>query len=269
MSSPSIQIRTSPPTGSTGVRPLRVPADSHGDTDRARAQVAGRIFYFGNTPETPEIAHAMRLCHSAHVAKISDDYTAFVDDAKDYYNTVFVVGTDPARVRKFLRTYRPLFMRKAKIALVKESRPRSRAQMLNTGFDDVFDLETQPLEAKVRLDAILGRVAHSQAAKAFDDVLQTHMRFYADTKLLEREVRILALLIANRGMPVRKHLLTASTKSPHKSITPKSLQVLISGLRGKLKPNFRIVSHGASGYSFEEVSPVAGLLATATSAESH
>lgn len=269
MSSPPIQIRTSPSTGSTGVRPIRLHAAPRGDNDRIRAEVAGRIFYFGNASDTPEIAHAKRLCNSAYVAKISDDYTAFVDDAKNYYNTVFVVGTDPARVRKFLRTYRPLFMRKAKIALVKESRPRSRAQMLNTGFDDVFDLETHPLEASVRLDAILGRVAHSHAAETFDDVLKTHMRFYADTKLLEREVRILALLIANRGMPVRKHLLTASTKSPHKSITPKSLQVLISGLRGKLKPNFRIVSHGASGYSFEEVSAVAERLATATRAETH
>ena len=256
--------------GSTGVRPIRVHADPRGDNDRIRAEVAGRIFYFGNTSDTPEIAHAKRLCNSAYVAKISDDYTAFVDDAKNYYNTVFVVGTDPARVRKFLRTYRPLFMRKAKIALVKESRPRSRAQMLNTGFDDVFDLDTHPLEASVRLDAILGRVAHSHAAETFDDVLKTHMRFYADTKLLEREVRILALLIANRGMPVRKHLPDrfnqVAATSPSR---PSPLQVLISGLRGKLKPNFRIVSHGASGYSFEEVSTVAERLATATRVETH
>lgn len=263
------RIRKSPALGASGDGSTRRNAQSIGEVSRDRGDVAGRIFYFGIASDTPEIGHAKDMCAIAHIAKISDEYTAFVDDAKDYYNTVFVVGTDPARVRKFLRTYRPLFMRKAKIALVKESRPRSRAQMLNTGFDDVFDLETHPLEASVRLDAILGRVAHSHAAETFDDVLKTHMRFYAETKLLEREVRILALLIANRGMPVRKHLLTASTKSPHKSITPKSLQVLISGLRGKLKPNFRIVSHGASGYSFEEVSAVAERLATATRAETH
>lgn len=248
---PPSPVRKSVRAAAADVQSARMQAKPVGEVSRVRTKVAGRIFHFDNALDTPEITKVKNLCAAASTATISDNYTAFVDDANDYYNAVFVLGTDPARVRKFLRTYRPLFIRKAKIALVTDSRPCSRAKMLNTGFDDAFDLdETHHLEAVARLEAILSRVARSPVVQALDDDLQDRIGFYAEGKLLEREVRILTMLIANRGMPVRKQLLTASTKSPHRSISSKSLQVLISGLRRKLKPSFRI-SHGASGYSIE------------------
>lgn len=209
------------------------------------------------------------MCEKVQVFRIADDYTAYVDDDRHQYSVIIVVGSDAVRIRKFMRIYRPLLKGKAKIALLRDARPRTRAQILNVGFDDVFDIGTPIIEGKARLAAILGRLTQRQTDELLQEVRELHLQHYTITPLLGREARILALLAAAKGSPVRVQKLVATGRSANRPISLKSLQVLISGLRSKLKPSVRIASHGSSGYALLDVSPVAELLAAAASRADH
>lgn len=239
-----------------------------GGHSRDRAWHA-RILHFGNGTPPAEVTCVEALCETLQVFRIADNYTAYVDDSRLAYSVLFVVGSDAVRIRKFMRIYRPLLKDKAKIAFLRDTRPRARAQILNVGFDDVFDLETTRAEAEARLEAILGRLAQRNTDELLHEVIDLHLQHYVVAPLLGRESRILSLLITARGSPVRTQRLAATGRSAHRPISPKSLQVLISGLRAKLKPNVRITSHGSSGYALEEVSPVAKLLASAAGRTNH
>lgn len=231
--------------------------------------VAARILHFGNGAPPMEVACATTFCETAQVFRIADDYTAYTDDGRQAYSVIFVVGNDPVRIRKFMRIYRPLLKGKAKIALLRDARPRVRAQILNVGFDDVFDVGMSTLERQARIEAILTRMGQRQTDELLREVRELHLQHYVVTPLLDREAKILSLLVAAKGSPVRNQRLAATGRAAHRPISPKSLQVLISGLRTKLKPSIRITSHGSSGYALEEVSPVAELLAAAAGRADH
>lgn len=250
--------------------PPRIPRGS-GDTDRSSARagrgrrqaVTARILYFGNSGPPPEANRACEIAPTNQIFGISDEYITYIDDDRDYYNTVVVIGSDPARIRKFMRIYRPLLTNKAKIAFLAGTRPNGRAQMLNIGFDDVIEVEMPPAEALARFRAILGRIALAQQSQALDAAAELHLQHFAAQSLLGREARLLAMLAAAGGSPVRTQQLAASSKSASRPIGIKSLQVLISGLRGKLKPHLQIVSHGPSGYALVDVSPARHLITQA------
>lgn len=230
-------------------------------TGKARKNaVCARILYFGNAGPTPEAVLAREIVTTGQLFRISDDYTAYIDDSREFYNVLFVVGSDPVRIRKFMRIYRDLLKTKAKIALVRDARPAARAQILNTGFDDVFGAEISPVEGLARIHAILGRIVMRQQEETLGELAELHLQHYAVQPLLGREARLLAMLVSAKGSPVRSQQLATSSKSTHRQISIKSLQVLVSGLRTKLKPHLQIVSHGPSGYALVDVSPVHRLI---------
>ncbi|MGV3512643.1 MAG: hypothetical protein ACO1OX_11650 [Novosphingobium sp.] len=203
---------------------------------------------------------ACEIAPTDQIFGISDEYITYIDDGRDYYNTVVVIGSDPVRIRKFMRIYRPLLTNKAKVVLLSATRPHGLAQMLNIGFDDVIEAEMPPAEALARIRAILGRIALAQQSQALDAAADLHLQHYAAQALLGREARLLSMLVAAKGSPVRTQHLAASSKSTSRPIGLKSLQVLISGLRGKLKPHLQIVSHGPSGYALVDASPARRLI---------
>ncbi|WP_158637655.1 response regulator transcription factor [Novosphingobium taihuense] len=231
--------------------------------------ISARILHFGNGAPPVEVNCATAFQENAQVFRIADDYTSFIDDRRETYSVIFIVGSDPGRIRKFMRIYRPLLKSKAKIALLRDARPQVRAQILNVGFDDVFDVEMDPTEGQARIKAILGRMGQRQTDDLLRNVRQLHLQHYVISPLLGRESRILSLLAAAKGAPVRTERLTATGRSALRPISPKSLQVLISGLRAKLKPTISIMSHGSSGYALLDASPVAELLATAAVGAEH
>lgn len=225
-----------------------------------RQAVTARILYFGNGGPPPEAAIVREFAPTDQLYGISDDYITYIDDSRTFYNTLIVIGSDLVRIRKFMRMYRPLLMTKAKIALMRDARPSTRAQMLNIGFDDVIDLEIHPSEGLARIRAVLGRIALAQHKQALGEASDIHLQHYAAQPLLGREARLLSMLVVARGSPVRTQQLAASGKSTSRPIGIKSLQVLISGLRSKLKPHLQIVSHGPSGYALVDFSPARRLI---------
>jgi len=226
--------------------------------------VSARTLYFGNGDPAPETALARAISGRVQLHRITDDYIGHIDDSREYYNTLFVIGSDPVRIRKLMRIYRPLLKMKAKIVIMREVRPSVKAQLLNAGFDDVFDREMPVAEAAARVRAVLGRIAQSQQSKVVEEVRDLHLQHFTREPLLGREARVLSMLVAARGSPVRSSQLAISGRSTHRPISTKSLQVLISGLRSKLRPNLRIVSQGPAGYSLQEISPVRSLLDSAS-----
>lgn len=225
--------------------------------------ISARALYFGNGDPGPETALARAISGRVQFHRITDDYVGHVDDSREYYNTLFVTGSDPVRIRKLIRIYRPVLKTKAKIVIIREVRPGVRAQLLNAGFDDVFDGDMSAAEGAARVRAVLGRIAQSRQAKVIEEVRDLHLQHFTREPLLGREARVLSMLVAARGSPVRSNQLAISGRSTHRPISTKSLQVLISGLRAKLHPNLRIVSQGPAGYSLQEISPARSLLDSA------
>lgn len=115
--------------------------------------VSARTLYFGNGDPAPETALARAISGRVQLHRITDDYIGHIDDSREYYNTLFVIGSDPVRIRKLMRIYRPLLKMKAKIVIMREVRPSVKAQLLNAGFDDVFDREMPVAEAAARVRA--------------------------------------------------------------------------------------------------------------------
>lgn len=218
--------------------------------------VDARIFFFGKNENSSNIEQAILLCDSYYCSSISEEYVAYVSDNGHKFNTVFIVGSDPVRVRKFFKIYIPLFYSQAKIAFLRSSRPGIRAKLIRLGFDDVFDVRMDSSEQRARIAAIHRRLALAARPHNFHEALPNHLNFYVTKELSNREARALLLLVGSRGRLVRAQALRSTMRVPDNMMSQKSLAVLISNIRSKLKPAFRIFRFGNLGYALEHVNAV-------------
>lgn len=221
-------------------------------------EIVGRILYFGNSERMSEAETACDFCDRVQIFAITDNYTAYVDDMNKFYNVVIVVGTDAARICKFMRINRSLLRDKAKIAILSAASPVSRAKILCSGYDDIFVESMPAVERRVRIEAILGRLTQVREAATLQSVLDLHLRHYAHEPLSGREMRLMSLLLAAKGRPVSGFRLAATSRPPRPPMSEKSLQVLVSVLRSKLKDHVVLEHHGSEGYSLHPVMPLVG-----------
>lgn len=219
--------------------------------------IIGRILHFGNDQRYESARIAKELCQGAQFFAILDEYTAYIDDSNKFYNTVFVLGTDAVRICKFMRINRLLLKDKAKIAILPAASPASRAKILSSGYDDIFVESMPAVERRARIDAIVARLARVRDVATLESVRDMHMRYYAREPLNGREMRLLSLLLAAKGRPVPSFRLAATSRPPRPPMSEKSLQMLVSALRRKLKDHVVLEHHGSEGYSLRSVMPLA------------
>lgn len=216
-------------------------------------EIIGRILYFGQAVRDADVLSAEDFCDAVQVFAIMDDYTAYLDDKKLFYNAVIVSGTDAVRIAKFMRINRPLLKNKAKIASLRIASSENRAKILNCGYDDVFYDKMLPVERRARLQAIVARFDRVSEVEALQSAVDLHMRHYVREPLKAREARVMTLLLAARGGAVPAYRLAATSRAPRPAMSDKSLQVLISVLRSKLKDHVVLEYHEDEGYSLRPV----------------
>jgi DNA-binding response OmpR family regulator len=216
-------------------------------------EIIERILYFGKAVRDAEVLSAEDFCDAVQVFAIMDDYTAYLDDTKLFYNAVIVSGTDAVRICKFMRINRPLLNNKAKIASLRTASSENRAKILNCGYDDVFHDKMLPVERKARLQAIVARFDRATEEATLQSAFDLHMRHYVHEPLKGRESRVMTLLLAARGGAVPGYRLAATSRAPRPAMSEKSLQVLISVLRSKLKDHVVLEYHEDEGYSLHPV----------------
>lgn len=180
---------------------------------------------------------------------------AFSSAREDY--CVFIAhGEDPLRLGKILRRNRPILASRIKVALMAQSLPQDRAQLLNAGYDLVVDTRMAPAEFVARIASIHTRqFRHApRIVGPLNDLRVVLRRFVAPDVPMEslsnRELLLLARLAARKGLSVHASELAKSAEGHHTELTRKSLCVAISRLRRKLDPGYEIVSDYLNGYVF-------------------
>lgn len=187
-----------------------------------------------------------------------ENSTAAFSAVRNDYQVFLAHGEDSRRLSKILRTNRAILGSKIKIALMGQSLPQDRAQLLNAGYDLAVDTRMAKEEFVARVTTIFNR--HYRHAPRIigplDDLRIVLRRFVKPSvpaeSLNNRELLLLARLAARKGMSVHVSELQRSANGHNYELTAKSLCVAISRLRSKLAPQFCIVSDYMNGYVFKE-----------------
>lgn len=213
-----------------------------------------RVAHFGDTFPSDLDRWLRAVGHEFDLRKISDDYIADTSSRNGGFDVLLVCGSDPIRLRKFLRFYKPALAGKVKIALLQSTKPRGRARLLNSGFDDVFDLKMPAPEARTRIAAIVTRMGVQPATDRDDLVVMgsigpVDVRTLAFDRLTPRETKLLGLLAETPGRPVPIAKITERLSAEGKPIRVATIRVAISKLRQKLHDNVKVHAHEHFTYS--------------------
>lgn len=187
-----------------------------------------------------------------------ENQTDIFSAARESYDVFVAHAEDPARLGKVLRRNRAILTSKIKVAVMAQSTPLDRAQLLNTGFDLVVDCRMHPTEYIARIAAIRVRMyRHALSVMGPLDDLRIVLRKYVAEEIhmdtiKNRELLLLSRLAARKNMPVHASELQKSAVGQVRELTRKSLCVAISRLRPKIAPQFKIVSNYADGYVLKD-----------------
>lgn len=232
-----------------------VTGDTSGKWDNPlpRSAVIARVSHFNERGEIFQIEYISKIVDSADYSTVSENYISNISSSQNNYDVLFVSGNDPRRMSKLVRLYRPVLADKTKIAVLARSTPPERALLLNGGFDDVFDLRTNPIEARCRVLAHVRRYDVHRRKIADQELRRTNtqrsdnMQFFT-RKLTRVETDIFNKLLASLNRPVPLQDLCARPTSDDGPLSHKSLQVFICRIRRKLIPGLKIRLSGSDGY---------------------
>ena len=193
----------------------------------------------------------------APASKFSELDTTLFSSGQSTFHLLVLHGDDPERMTKIIRRNTEALAGKIKIALCTRTYPPDRAKLLNAGFDDVFDLRMDPVEALARINAMQRRRAIAQKSQAPDinAVLLEEIHQYTTRRLTHREYEVLAKLVSKRGAPVSVAELSRSKNKRIPTMGVKALQVFICRLRKKLKPGCNIFNNFDGCYVFSRTPP--------------
>jgi len=157
---------------------------------------------------------------------------------------LIVSGSKPAAVARVIRQYEREFEGRPKIAVVKDSSPAERTEILNSGFDSVFDPQKERPETLLAgLVSIIRRYGFTRRAAVDSMNINTalHMISYKD-RLNRREALILDALLTAPDRIVKSEDLQSILSISHDPISNNQLKVLITYARRKLRPGVQIVN---------------------------
>ena len=183
----------------------------------------------------------------------SDNGTSYLSVAATGFDGLVAGGNDVRRLGRIVRGGNALLARRIKIALVSNGNTQRRAQLINAGFDDVFDADrTHPHEAQSRVVAIWRRYLmrfereriefHNEALLA--RVCNPH-------SLTNRERRLLLLLLSSDQNFATYSVIKREISNYHEDISDAYLKVIVCVVRRKLMPGVRIVARALKGYRLE------------------
>ncbi|WP_101798689.1 winged helix-turn-helix domain-containing protein [Novosphingobium sp. TH158] len=197
----------------------------------------GLAVYFGDRRSDLAVEWLLRLIPDCPLGKVSESYIA--PPSLQTAILIFVCSNDPTRMIRLFRLYKEVLKRKLLIAVMNRSTPKDRARLLTVGFDDVFDGRTLPLEATVRVNARLRRLAEMNIIKLGPSTCD--MQNFKHYLLSDRENVILAKLCSRMDKPVSQNILLNEIHEHYGHSNRRSLHVMLSHIRKKLHPDYAII----------------------------
>lgn len=187
-----------------------------------------------------------------------ESQTDIFSAARESYDVFIAHAEDPVRLGKLLRRNRAILTSKIKVAVMAQSTPTDRAQLLNAGFDLVVDCRMHRTEYIARVAAIhIRNYRHALSVIGpLDDLRVVLRKYVAEDIPMEamsnRELLLLARLAARKNKSVHATELQKSAVGQVRELTRKSLCVALSRLRRKISRQYQIVSDYAEGYVLKE-----------------
>lgn len=204
------------------------------------------------------VASRIRLDGHAvdHAAKIADAI-AFVDTS-EYDLILLDIMLPDGDGRHFLKQHRARKNFTPVIVLTARSQVSDRIGLLDLGADDYLTKPFDHAELQARCRAVLRRNAGSaQSLQTIGDVefdaVSGHLRVNGNTiNLRNRELRLLELLIANKGKIFSKQKLVDRLFSYDDDVSENAIEVYIGRLRKHLEGSeVRIVTLRGLGYRLD------------------
>ncbi|MFA7588101.1 MAG: hypothetical protein WCY11_18245 [Novosphingobium sp.] len=163
-------------------------------------------------------------------------------------------GDDPGRMSRFLKANRIAVSSKIALALLARRSATDTTMLLNAGYDDVFDVTMDAVEAIIRVRAIERRrnVIRLHPAKTAEPALSSDLSPYVVYRLSPRERDILLKLANACGRPVPTNHLCLPFNAEGPLLNKEAVSVFISRLRKKLRPRFTIRSGHNATYTLCE-----------------
>ena len=183
-----------------------------------------------------------------------DHNTRLLASIDGEFKTLIMHGEDNARLTGFLRRNAAFLKGKAKLCIKTRIWPEDAANLLNAGFDDVFDLKMSRDEVIARFLAIHRRRSDriDRETLGYSGLSQEDIKVYIQKAISIREAHVLAKLVSKRGGVVSCADLARPSQRLEVPLGKKSLVVFLSKLRRKLKDGFYIISSSGEGYAFKE-----------------
>jgi len=176
--------------------------------------------------------------------------TNYFSIAEEDFQIVIFGGNDAVRAASFLKDGKPLLNRRLKISLMTDSMPRRRASALNSGFDDVFDVNrTHPAEAIARVTTMWARYQERVDCDQNAAADRAQINLVADyASLTARERLLIQILLSKPGHFVPYGLLQSRLSYQIEDLTFSHLKVIVCELRKKIRPYYKIKSRAFLGY---------------------
>ena len=215
------------------------------------SQISARCVFFNEKNIKFHLGFVDGIIGNVPHYSISENYVSHISQVGEEFDVLFVCSNDPRRAAKLFRSYRPILKRKTNIVIMAKSTPADRALLLTAGFDDVFDLKTDPCEVRLR---ILSYHRRRRIADPLPSAQQILISGSMDAgmlkaKLTPTEGMVFSRLLEARQRPVPLIALCSSGPRGQARTRLTSARVLLSRIRKKLGPGLAIICQGSSGYA--------------------
>jgi DNA-binding response OmpR family regulator len=168
----------------------------------------------------------------------------FISDMASDCDVLMIGGEDVQRLSEILRDNSQSLNRKVKLVLTTGSTPSTRAELLNAGADDVFDVgRTEPAEAMARTIAIWTRSLQVSRHELEEALIAENLKKVVDISgMTGREIDLIqTLLYAPRGCASHAQIRAAISKGQD-LVSYNSMKVMICKVRKRLRNGWQIVA---------------------------
>ncbi len=183
-------------------------------------------------PVLEEFAQSVFGPLSIHPVSKDDIYGFSTQKAS--FSVVVALFDDVTRAKRVFRQIKRFLDNKLCYAIMTESTPKTRADLMKFAFDDVFDMRTKPAEMVARIEAHWSRQIHYNQALKNDERFQIFCSEHIEGRVYITQMEILNMLWKNMGNVV-KYSDLASYDFHSNEFRIKSLKVRVHNLRKRLK----------------------------------
>lgn len=176
---------------------------------------------------------------------------SLLEEGEDF-DIIAIQSRSPDRLQELEQEHSALLTKRVTLAICSKATAHERAVLLSFGYDDIFEIDMDIIEAKARVTALyrLFRKVAGQGSVRPPKVPLDKVKVYFEQKPTQREYEFLSRLIEAKGKSVPYEKLVVSEYELYKIMTMNHLRVFVNRIRSKLKSGYYVHNSNSGGYYF-------------------